>query len=68
MTRRRAEATLRDFFAPASLGDFLAALGRHSFDVPAGPGDARRKLFGDEPGRLCWRLMTATRPSSNLMG
>jgi len=49
MTQRRAEATLRDFFAPASLEDFLAALGRHSFDVPAGPGDARRKLFGDEP-------------------
>jgi hypothetical protein len=49
MTQRRAEATLRDFFAPASLEDFLAALGRHSFDVPAGPGDAPRKLFGDEP-------------------
>jgi hypothetical protein len=49
MTQRQAEAILRDFFAPASLDDFLAALGRHSFDVPAGPGDVRRKLFGDEP-------------------
>lgn len=51
MTERQAEAILRDFFAPASLDDFLGALGDHSFDVPAAPDATPRKLFGDEPKR-----------------
>jgi len=49
MTRARAIAVLEKLMAPATVSDFLDALGRRSFDLHGGPDHPRRLLFGDDP-------------------
>lgn len=51
MTYAHAEAVLQEFLAPGTIGQFLDALGRDSFEVRGGPDHPRRNLFGGDPKR-----------------